>query len=75
MDKVKIIIVEDEPLVAADLKNQLEKANMMVMDMYESGEEVLAALKVEQPDIILLDVRLFGQMDTIFNCQHRQRNL
>ena len=65
MDKIKIVIVEDEPLVAADLKNQLQKANMEVDAIFDSGEDVLEYLKKGTPDIILMDVQLFGSMDGI----------
>ncbi|NND31667.1 MAG: response regulator [Saprospiraceae bacterium] len=65
MDEIKVIIVEDEPLVAADLKNQLEKTNIKVTGIFESGEDALEGLKKDQPDIILLDVRLYGSMDGI----------
>lgn len=65
MDRIKVVIVEDEPLVAFDLKKQLEKTGMVVSDIFESGEEVLASLKQSVPDIILMDVRLYGSLDGI----------
>jgi DNA-binding LytR/AlgR family response regulator len=65
MNNVKIVIVEDEPLIAADLKIQLGKAGMEVLKVFESGEEVLDFLKKDQPDIILMDIHLFGSLDGI----------
>lgn len=65
MEKIKVIIVEDEPLVAFDLKRQLEKTGLEVMEIFESGEEILAYLKKEIPDIILMDVHLYGSLDGI----------
>ena len=65
MDRIKVVIVEDEPLVAFDLKKQLEKTGMAVSDIFESGEEVLESLKQSVPDIILMDVRLYGSLDGI----------
>ncbi len=65
MKDVRVIIVEDEPLVAADLKNQLRKAGLDVVAMFESGEEIIAYLKGDDADVILMDVRLYGPLDGI----------
>lgn len=65
MNGVRVIIVEDEPLIAADLNNQLRKAGIEVLAIFESGEEILAHLKTEEPDLILMDVRLFGDLDGV----------
>ncbi len=65
MSQVKVIIVEDEPLVAADLRNQLHKANYQVLDIFESGEDLLNALEELQPEIILMDVQLYGELDGV----------
>jgi len=65
MKGARVIIVEDEPLVAVDLRNQLQKAGLEVMAIFESGEEIIAHLKIEEPDIILMDVRLFGDLDGV----------
>ncbi len=63
--KIKIAIVEDEPIVAADLSLQLKKAEMNVVNVSESGEEILSFLKNEIPDVILMDIQLYGDMDGI----------
>ncbi len=66
MDKIRIIIVEDEPLVAFDLKKQLEKKGMVVTGIFESGEDILEFLQQHAlPDIILMDVQLYGSLDGI----------
>ena len=65
MSTIRIVIVEDEPIVAADLKNQLGKAGMEVLKVFESGEDVLDFLKKDQPDIILMDIHLYGALDGI----------
>jgi len=65
MERIKVIIVEDEPVVAFDLKRQLEKTGLKVIEVFESGEEILAYLKDELPDIILMDVRLYGSLDGV----------
>lgn len=65
MNTIKVIIVEDEPVVAFDLKRQLEKSGLEVTDLFESGEEILAHLNEMVPDIILMDVNLIGSLDGI----------
>lgn len=73
--KGRILIVEDEPLIAADLANQLRKANFSIIDCLESAEEVITYLKKnESIDIIIMDIRLEGDMDGIDAAQHISNN-
>lgn len=65
MDNVKVVLVEDEPIIAADLTSQLIKQGLTVLGSFEDGEGVLEYLKMETPDIILMDVKLFGDLDGI----------
>jgi DNA-binding LytR/AlgR family response regulator len=65
MEGVRVIIAEDEPLIVADLENQLKKAGVHVLASFESGEEVLQHLSNDQPDILLLDIQLYGDLDGI----------
>lgn len=65
MNKVRILIVEDEVLVAMDLSNRLTQAGYEVTDRVETGEAALEALKNSLPDLVLLDIRLSGEMDGI----------
>ena len=74
MAGVRIIIVEDEPLVALDLKRQLEKTGFEVIQVFESGEEILEFLNQEQPDIILMDIQLFGALDGIDTAHQINKN-
>ncbi len=65
MIPIKVLIVEDEPIIAADLSLQLTNAGIEVMECLDDGEEVLSYLQNERPDIILLDIRLYGDLDGI----------
>lgn len=65
MDNVSVIIVEDEPIIAADLANQLIKADISVLETFEDGEGVLEFLKTTIPDVILMDIQLYGDLDGI----------
>jgi serine phosphatase RsbU (regulator of sigma subunit)/DNA-binding NarL/FixJ family response regulator len=64
--KMKIIlIVEDEPLVAMELKENLERKGYCVPDVLDSGEEVGPAVARLHPDLVLMDIRLKGKLDGV----------
>ncbi|MDI1336100.1 MAG: response regulator [Lacunisphaera sp.] len=60
-----ILVVENERLVAADLKMQLERLGYGVSGPVATGEAVLAQVAAHAPDLILMDVMLDGAMDGI----------
>ena len=62
---VKILVVEDEMIIGAKILMQLEMLGYEVTGILPRGEEVLAHLKENKPDIILLDIQLKGKMDGI----------
>ena len=61
MSKSKILIVEDEAIVAEDLKSSLEKIGYFVPAIFASGEEVLEHIEELNPDLILMDIILAGE--------------
>jgi CheY-like chemotaxis protein len=61
----RILIAEDERLVAEDLKEILENAGHVVAGLFSSGEEVLQNFNEADPDLILMDIRLKGSLDGI----------
>jgi two-component system cell cycle sensor histidine kinase/response regulator CckA len=65
MKKKKVMIVEDEAIIALQIKSDLEQMGHTVTGTYRSGEEALARIGVEGPELILMDIRLQGQMDGI----------
>jgi PAS domain S-box-containing protein len=60
-----ILIVEDESIVALDLKLQLQDLGYDVVGIAASGEEALRLAASKQPDLVLMDVRLQGDMSGI----------
>jgi CheY-like chemotaxis protein len=61
----KILIVEDELLVAEDIAFRLKSLGYLITDLVISGEEALRAIRKEQPDLILMDIMLKGGLDGI----------
>ena len=65
MDKVQVLIVEDEAIVSMDLRYKLESLGYSVPAEVSSGEEAVEAASRLRPDLVLMDIRLSGKMDGI----------
>jgi PAS domain S-box-containing protein len=63
--KAKLLIVEDEPVVALDLQQEVEQLGCEVVGLAESADEALVAAEICRPDLALMDVRIVGSMDGI----------
>jgi CheY-like chemotaxis protein len=61
----KILIVEDESIIALDIKNTLQRTGFKVISVCASGEEALSKLDEQLPDLILMDITLRGEMDGV----------
>lgn len=60
-----IAIVEDEYIVALDIKTFLEKSGYRVAGVFSSGDELLAQFEQINPDLVLMDIRIKGQRDGV----------
>lgn len=65
MTPVRILIVEDEKLVADDLQETLQGLGYEVPAAVASGEEALAKVTETLPDLVLMDIRLAGSLDGV----------
>lgn len=65
MEKKKIMVVEDERIVAHDLARQLTDLGYDVVATAYSGEEAVDKLQETHPDLVLMDIVLAGKMDGI----------
>lgn len=65
MNNITVLIVEDQRLVAEHIRATLEKKNMIVAGIFDHGEDALEFLKMNRPDIILMDIELKGALDGI----------
>jgi len=65
MDKTRILIVEDEAIVAEDLAQKLSRLDYEVLAVVARGEESVARARARRPDLVLMDIRLEGKMDGV----------
>jgi len=65
----KILIVEDDLIIAEDIKVILEKSGITVTGICKSAEQAFVALEQETPDLILLDIILKGKTTGIVLAQ------
>ncbi len=65
MAHAKILIVEDERIVAQDLRSRLEKMDYSVVAVVSTGREAIASAVELRPDIVLMDITLKGGMDGV----------
>jgi PAS domain S-box-containing protein len=65
MPDIKILLVEDEQIVAKYVEKQLAGAGYRVLASIAKGEEAMEKVRSLQPDIVLMDIKLIGGMDGI----------
>lgn len=74
MTATHILIVEDEILVARDLQQQLKALGYTIVGIAATGARALALVTEMQPHLVLMDIRLQGDLDGIATAaQIRQR--
>jgi CheY-like chemotaxis protein len=62
---LRMLLVEDERIIAADLRRRLRRMGHTVVGTAASAEEAVAHAHRRQPDLVLMDIRLRGRMDGI----------
>ncbi|HKL17633.1 MAG TPA: response regulator [Halalkalibaculum sp.] len=60
-----VLIVEDELIIALMIERMVQNLGHKVLAKVTSGEAAIVAAKEHRPDIILMDIRLQGEMDGI----------
>jgi len=61
----KILVVEDENIIALDIRTMLEDLGYLVAAVVSSGEESIAKASEMKPDLILMDIKLKGSIDGV----------
>ena len=65
MQAPRIMVVEDERIIALHLRQQLLKLGYQVVGVVASGEKALENVRKLQPDVMLMDIHIEGELDGI----------
>ena len=65
MNSIKVLVVEDSALIAEDVAYKLRKHRFEVVGIFDKGEDAIEFLKKNEPDLVLLDIKLAGALDGI----------
>lgn len=63
--ELRALIVEDESVIAEELRDRLSRLGFSVIDTVDSADEGVAIATTERPNLILMDIRLRGKKDGI----------
>ncbi len=70
MEKIKILVVEDESIVAKDIQQTLIRLGYDVPGTASSAPNAFAKLEEIEPDLVFLDIKLKGELDGIHIAEH-----
>jgi DNA-binding LytR/AlgR family response regulator len=70
MSKTRILVVEDESIVAKDIQRTLEKLGYEVPATASSAESAFQKLEEVEPDLVFLDIKLKGEQDGVHIAEH-----
>lgn len=65
----RILVVEDECLIALDIQRRLERMGYAVPAIASAGEDAVRHARSTPFDLVLMDIRLQGEMDGIAAAQ------
>ena len=65
MEAIRILVVEDDPIIGADLDDRLSEMGYAVLGPVASGEEALTFFPNNSPDLVIMDIQLAGVLDGI----------
>ncbi|MFO0983713.1 MAG: response regulator [Planctomycetota bacterium] len=75
MTRSRILVVDDEGIVAKDLQDRLRSLGWEVPDVAATGKEALEKARALTPDLVLMDIRLQGEIDGIAAAQRLRDEL
>ncbi|MBL6447066.1 response regulator transcription factor [Fulvivirga sp. 29W222] len=61
----KIMLVEDDTMVALELINRLKRFGHFDVITYDTGEEAISKFTEDRPDIVIMDIKLAGELDGV----------
>ncbi len=65
MENRRILVVDDESIVALDVSRRIEQLGYSVAGVASSGEEAVERSGEVRPDLVLMDIKMPGKMDGI----------
>ncbi|MEJ2664376.1 MAG: response regulator, partial [Spirochaetia bacterium] len=74
MSQKKILIVEDEHIIAKDIKESLKTFGYAVVDIVYTGNDAIKKAEKHHPDLVLMDIMLKGNMNGIEVARHIREN-
>jgi PAS domain S-box-containing protein len=74
MSQVRILVVEDESVVAKDIQWSLKSLGYTICGWASSGEEALEKVEALKPDLVLMDIVLKGGVDGVEAAEHIRTN-
>ena len=69
--KAKILVVEDEKILAIGMKRKLELLGYTVTGLASSGQDAIEKAQKTNPDLVLMDIVLKGDMEGVEAAQQR----
>lgn len=63
MPPLRVLVVEDEAISARAAKIMLERIGCVVTDIVDTGEDAIARAGTQRPDLVLMDIRLKGELN------------
>ncbi len=64
-DKKKILIVEDQQIIAIDLKKALIRSGYIIVGMCDNSDDAVSLARECKPDLVLMDIILNGDKNGI----------
>ncbi|MFO7448411.1 MAG: response regulator [Ignavibacteriaceae bacterium] len=74
MNIKKILVVEDENIIALDIKSRLKNLGYYVAAVVPSGEEAIKVIEEVNPDLVLMDIALRGKINGLQAAESITRN-
>ena len=74
MNELKILIVEDEPIIAENISMYLNNADFIVSGIAYDDEEARSQLSTNTPDAVILDINLESETDGIRIADYINKN-
>jgi len=65
MEGYRVLLVEDEPIIALDVMQRLERLGHSTAAHVTSGHDAIARVREDAPDVVLMDIVLDGPLDGI----------